>query len=600
MVATTGMLFATSCSSDDVVMPTGEDELVTFTICAENANGSRAISDGSKANKLIWSVYNVNGEVVTFNSGLSGTKTIEGNFLEGYDVRLRLAKGQTYSVAFWAQDADCEAYEIQHNNLESVKIKANHFNDVADCGDAFCRTITFTAGGSVAQPVLLYRPFAQVNVGVSMAEWNAAVLAGQNVEKAAVTIKQVATTLNVVDGSVSDPADFVCTATDILPNDEILYVDVDCDGESEHFKWLSTCYVLPNADPAENSSVVAAEYTFTGTGTPITLNSGLENMPIQRNYRTNIIGDFLTTDVNIHICVDRAFQYSDKNIDVWDGETTEEPALVEGVYNVSNAAQWVWLAERGQVSNDIKLVGEINFGYHMTPYIMPAKANFVLDGNGHSIKNVRYKESRGMANYQMGLITLEIFNNPGSNVTVKNLTLDGVNCWYNGANDYGYASALIADTQNGANVLIDGVTVCKSDIQGVQGVGGLVGYVAAGSTVTVKNSTVTKNFIHNKKVENESGYVCGVAGRVVGTLNVDNTVVVEDNAFEGYFASRRGGKSIDAVAAADVNNGGVVNGTAQHVNNRITRLAIEHATTQSRQKQSSSNSLLTTEIITAK
>lgn len=558
VVATTGMLFATSCSSDDLVKPAGEEGLVTFTVSAEGANGSRTISDGAKANKLVWSVYDKDGALLP---ALCGEEVIEGNFLEGHDVTLRLAKGQTYTVAFWAQDSDCEAYEINNNDLKTVKVNGKHFNDATDCGDAFCRTVTLTVASDMpARPIFLYRPFAQVNVGVSMNEWEAALAAGQTVSQTAVTMKQVATKLNVVTGEVSEPVDFVCGATDIL--DDILFVDADGNGESEAYKWLSTCYVLPYATPAGNSTTVSAEYTISGNGAPITLSAGLENMPIQRNYRTNIVGNLLTSDVKLTIAVDNSFQNPDKNIVMWDGVTTEEPALVDGVYKVSSAAQWAWFGGR-QVANDIELVGEINFGGYNAPILFVDKPNFVLNGNGHSIKNAKYVNEGTLDAYKMGLMTMEGFG--GGTFTVKNLTIDNVVSVCNDR-EYGFSSALIADVQNNANVTIDGVTVCNSEIIGTQSLGGLVGFLPAGSTVTVKNSTVKDNVLYNNAVEGESGYVCGVVGKVAGTLNVDNTVVVEGNTIDAYFSLNRGPKSIDAVAA--VRGAGVINGTAT-VNNNV-------------------------------
>ena len=58
MFAAAGMLLATSCTQDelDVAQP-GNEAQVTFSLGLEGGHATRAISDGSGVDKLVYAVY---------------------------------------------------------------------------------------------------------------------------------------------------------------------------------------------------------------------------------------------------------------------------------------------------------------------------------------------------------------------------------------------------------------------------------------------------------------------------------------------------------------------------------------------------------------
>ena len=106
MFAATGMLLATSCSNDELeAAQSGNEAQVTFSLGLENGIGSRAISDGTQANKLVYAVYNSNGEALPIFDGAKQKIAQIGDITkQAHEVCITLAKGQTYQVAFWAQD----------------------------------------------------------------------------------------------------------------------------------------------------------------------------------------------------------------------------------------------------------------------------------------------------------------------------------------------------------------------------------------------------------------------------------------------------------------------------------------------------------------
>ena len=104
MLAASTMVLATGCSSSDDTAVTPENNslaAVSFSVQADAVAGTRAISDGSGADELIYRVFDKDGNSV----GTLDKKTETGltDLLTGHKVTLYLAKGQTYKVAFWAQ-----------------------------------------------------------------------------------------------------------------------------------------------------------------------------------------------------------------------------------------------------------------------------------------------------------------------------------------------------------------------------------------------------------------------------------------------------------------------------------------------------------------
>ena len=242
MLAASTMVLATGCSSSDDTAVTPENNslaAVSFSVQADAVAGTRAISDGSGADELIYRVFDKDGNSV-------GTLVY-------------LAKGQTYKVAFWAQDANCTAYTVDDNMGVTVSYDNAANND--ETRDAFFKTVDVTVNGDMSVDVTLKRPFAQINVGCTDDDWNAAQASGINVQTSSVTVKDAATQLNVIDGTVSGSQDVTYTAANIPT--ETLKVDADGDGTKEDYKYLSMCYILPNETTTGTAKTTAGtEFTF--------------------------------------------------------------------------------------------------------------------------------------------------------------------------------------------------------------------------------------------------------------------------------------------------------------------------------------------------
>ena len=290
------VLFAASCTSEDLTQnESGENVKVSFSLGLEGIS-TRAISDGSGVNKLAYAVFDEAGKRI---SGIEA-KNEEVTFPA--TVELTLVKDKKYKVAFWAQNKDCSAYSVDKEamtvTVDYASIKEN--ND--EKRDAFFKTVDVTVKGSTSIDVELKRALAQINVGVTAEDWEAAKKAGATIATSESFIKKAASSLNVLTGATANLVDVEYTAAAIPAEDLVV------DGNT--YKWLSMSYILVgdgSANGAEQTVLDDLGFKFNYEGGAVEFKSGLKSVPVMRNCRTNIVGTLLTGKANFNITVDNVF-----------------------------------------------------------------------------------------------------------------------------------------------------------------------------------------------------------------------------------------------------------------------------------------------------
>ncbi|MDD7501219.1 MAG: hypothetical protein SPK60_02705, partial [Sodaliphilus sp.] len=177
MFAVAAMLLTTSCSNDETnELISGEPVTTSFKVQLPNSIGTRpnkgakkAFADGMTATVLKYMVFDEN------NNRVTTIPTGEQPINLSTDVQLSLITGKKYKIVFWAANA-AAPYTIDETGKVTVNYEGMKTND--ESLDAFCRCYEFTAGAEVENPVKLYRPFAQLNVGTK--DMDKAVKAGFN------------------------------------------------------------------------------------------------------------------------------------------------------------------------------------------------------------------------------------------------------------------------------------------------------------------------------------------------------------------------------------------------------------------------------------
>ena len=299
-LALTGMLFMNSCSDDLVPEPsTGDYVNATFTISTTEGLGTRAVGDGTTVDKVACAVFDENGVEMP---NLRETLNISGKHAV---YHVRLAKGQAYRVAFFAYNEAANAYDV--TNMKDIKVNPGQLSNL-EGRDAFTNNIDVSAQqtlNEIATSVNLYRPFAQLNLGIDDTEETNAANAGIVVDKTQVKVTGVYTAFSAYDNAVVGSTSDVTFAMNTIPTD-VLTV------EGQSYNYLAMNYLLVGDLNAEKSLTDVEFVWETADGKTNNPAYSFVNIPVQRNYRTNIVGSLLTNPADFTINIVEGFG-CDKN-----------------------------------------------------------------------------------------------------------------------------------------------------------------------------------------------------------------------------------------------------------------------------------------------
>ena len=496
------MLFASSCSKEQLSTITPIGEQVTVTLTADlGAIGSRAISDGTKVNEVAWAIY-VEGEDTPLTD-LQGVLPISDK--QG-TLEVRLVTGKSYDIALFAYSTENPTtqqaltidgavtapsyYQVDWNSKKiSVLYPDGQIANDTDARDCFWHVEKgLKVEGPVAKTFTLTRPLAQLNFGASEADTIAAADAGLVVAESKI-VASTYTQFNMFTGECLDAQTVEYTfAKNAIPSQALNVQDVD-------YTYLGTVYLLVNEQMTQDVSMTI----YDQAGEEInTLNYSYA--PFQRNYRTNILGYLLTDPAKFTIVVDESFLEPDYVVLHWDGSTKAITPDAEGVYNVTEAAELAWIAAQvNSGENDFNgksvvipaSVEAIDLnsanGQIWTPIGVngkPFKGSF--NGNGVVIRNVAIKttECAGLFGNVLGSI---------SNVALKNVSIEAGH--YAGA-VAGYAYADITGCSvDGLTMTVTPYDTTRAAYDNGDKVGGIVGYVGekkGTAGYAINNNTVTK------------------------------------------------------------------------------------------------------------
>lgn len=343
-------LLAVSCNKEQVTeVPDGQMVDVTFTAALPGEMATKAIGDGQTAKTLYVSVYE-NDDAKT---KLDLDKTATFTDLKT-QVTFSLVKGKTYNFVFWAQAAEGAPYDV--TDLKNIKISYEGAEANDEKRDAFYATRKeLKVNGALTETIKLYRPFAQVNFGT--ADYDAAVAAGVEPVKSVFTATDVATIFDTFEAEGKEAKDVVTFTESALPGETLVTKAGD-------YKWMTMNYILPmGKQDAKHISNVTAEFI---PETGITVKASSPQTPVQNNYRTNILGNLLTSQVIFNIEIVPIFNEPDNDIDI---------------VNVKNEASLRALFATG---GEATLAADLDLGETVS---VAAGKEVTLDLNGKTIKN---------------------------------------------------------------------------------------------------------------------------------------------------------------------------------------------------------------------
>ncbi|MBP3290722.1 MAG: hypothetical protein J6L75_07150 [Alistipes sp.] len=489
-VAAFGMLL-TSCAKDDVVAPV-EDKEALVSFCVNSPAVATRYGEGEKATTLYWAVYdNVNGRLTE----LQGSKEIKLSTT----VDLKLIQGREYEVLFWAADAqapytvDWDAKTMTVSDvLTANKEEYDAFFKYEDLG---------RVNGAISRTIELRRPFAQLNIGTG--DTTEAEMAKFAVAQTEVTVEKIYNTLNFVDGSVSGEV----STTFALANKA--EGTISANGKS--YDHIAMNYLLVGDKKLVNVTLnindeVERKYT---------------SVPVQRNYRTNIVGNIITAPAEFNVVILPGF--TDDNYEEWDGESLNEPFYDEPTktYHVSNPGALAYLAAlvngtldtddvttRAAVAADnlsgktIVLECDIDLnGVEWTPIGTSSNPFYgKFDGQGNTIRNLVITGNKS----NVGIFG-DTRNGEIKNLVVENAKVSGrLNVGVVAGNPY---------TSKYSNITVKG----HVEVNGMSYVGGVGGKNAYANWNNIKVDVDETSYVNANSVENGTAYRTYVGG-VIGFM----------------------------------------------------------------------------------
>ena len=285
-------LLVTSCNDEmDNGLKTGDEGTVTFTAQLPSEMETRAFADGLTAKHLQYAVYEAGQStpLKVFGDETTVVGEAEMDNLK-QTVSLKLTTGKTYDVIFWAADNSAKKPYTLDPLTQTVKIKYTNVYSNNDICDAFFKKETITVSGNQNVDVKLTRPFAQVNIGTD--DFDAATIAGLNLTQ---------TQVKATAGDILNLATGKMEGTEATRTFKMKAIPTADDGAFPvaGYKYLLMAYI-PISDTKET---VDMTFGYNGKSTF----RSFTNVPLQRNYRTNIYGSLLTNSVDFNVVIEPAF-----------------------------------------------------------------------------------------------------------------------------------------------------------------------------------------------------------------------------------------------------------------------------------------------------
>ena len=495
---------------------TAGEETVTFTVQTDAA-ATKATADndgdGAGLNRCLVAVYMKTADPAQPYK-LYDTPDATGSGLS-YNFTVNLIRKQTYKIVVWADKG--ETFYDVNDNLTLVTRKTNDYACNSAAYDAFYASTDFVQGSTTSTAITATRPFAQLNLITK--DLN------ENFQPGAVSVTYTSPqSFNPFDGTVSDMTEVTYKA------DSPYYTSTTGTAPTQHTLVMNYLFAAAGDQTILPSVKMTAKLT-------VDAEIEVANVPVKRNYRTNIIGNLLTEQTDFTITVEPDWSTPESNYIIVAPGVRQ---FVDNEYEIYAKEGLDWLAKtvngRNTLSGKtVKLAADLDMtgidyvpaGNTIASYPSTAFAG-VFDGQGHTISNLSVASHSGeySAAGLFGAIT----------GTVKNVKLANVNI-----SSHHYAGGVVGYISDNTDASVQNCSVEGGSIKSTAHLkddgsyddgnqaGGIVGLCMAPAYIdgcSVKNLTIT--------AYRDLGAIVGCANGS-GTVNVtnctvgDNVLVVVDN-----------------------------------------------------------------------
>ena len=292
LLASAAMLLV-GCAKEKFSPEAGDAEMVNMTVSAlvQGEELTRAAVDedgkGVNANRCIMVLYYGDQVYGRYEAPVSGYKAT-------FDVKVPAKR--KYNAVFWADCAAEDGGDLYYNtaDLTNITLKSDYIgND--DKRDAFFHCEEYTVENkSQSFTAELTRPFAQINViSKDIKDLRLAELYPQKVNLSF----SAATSFNAMSGE--------CGAAEAIAYEADVYKSYDSTKEQ---LTLSMDYLF-----AGDRSAVDIDFKAPTEG-ELKVEHNFSNIPYQRNYRTNIVGNLLTADAHWDVTINPKWNEPDEEV----------------------------------------------------------------------------------------------------------------------------------------------------------------------------------------------------------------------------------------------------------------------------------------------
>ena len=418
-------LLATSCDKNLQEGPVAADGTAKVSVNLKFPEiQTRAYSDGTTATQLQYAVYEKTSGGLVLIDALTHS-IVKGNAETiniSKQVDFQLVTGRTYTFVFWAgapSDGDwISPYTVEFvtdgATMTATYSNANTSNTMANDErlDAFFASVKDkTITGDVQMTVELTRPFAQINVGTS--DFEIAKEMGAAPNRSYITVKNAYKQLDLVSGDVKDeeasPIQFAYG--------QIAGTTYDNNNKGAEafpilgYDYLAMAYVLAS----QNHEVAEIEFAYVKDKDATTrVVRTVGSVPIQRNHRTNMFGQVLTSNASLNVIIVPEYEKPDYNYDqLLFAAAVGGTAVLDGDVEVPGELTFTKDAVVDLGGHEIKAEGGTN-----------GDAVVVKSGANVTLKNGTIKESEKAASSNAAAV-IYVSSATAATVTLDEMTLEG-------------------------------------------------------------------------------------------------------------------------------------------------------------------------------
>lgn len=281
-------VLALACAKEQVGPDEGAMVEATFSVDVPGVEVStKGLSDAASVNELVFDAFRTQNDTEPIE-GLRQVVAVENGRAT---IQVKLIKGQNYRFVFWAQKANNGYYNT--DNLSNITVDySNALANDSSLDAFFAKEEVRNVQNPISKTIILKRPFAQVNY-VTKEELGE----GLHIEQSQITVKNALTSFNPLRNKLSGAQD-VTFDYNAVPTEKLLIGGIE-------YNYLATAFILAKSDNSKDIVDVEAKFKA-NKGYSVTVST--PGLPCQRNYRTNVIGNFMSVDGTYNVEIDSAFK----------------------------------------------------------------------------------------------------------------------------------------------------------------------------------------------------------------------------------------------------------------------------------------------------